>query len=152
MRVRLYAYKARRGLGGLSGVEAQLESLRSYAAQRGWDIVGEHFDCGPGNRPELVRLLKLAVAEPFDALLVEGTWRLSRDIARMYSIVRWLAEAEIEVRTPTGRFPGGKDLAANYFFSQWDALVIPQSTVRKRRPAARLASDIHDAHRGVKKI
>ena len=59
--------------------ELQLSTLRSHAANRGWEIVQEYVDVGISGakekRPALDRLLKDAWAGKFQAVLV---WRFDR--------------------------------------------------------------------------
>ncbi|MBA1140699.1 recombinase family protein [Mesorhizobium neociceri] len=86
-------------------VDAQLERLRRYARDHGWEIVGETREPATSgiapNRPGLASLLKIADSHPkrFDILLVESLSRLSRDGAALESITRRLKLAGIEVCT-----------------------------------------------------
>jgi DNA invertase Pin-like site-specific DNA recombinase len=50
----------------------QLEALRSYAVQRGWEITAEIRDVGSGSieRPRREQLLKAARRREIDAVLV----------------------------------------------------------------------------------
>ena len=59
--------------------EMQLQELRHYAAQRGWQVFDEYVDTGwsgaKASRPQLDRLMQDARARRFDAVLV---WKLDR--------------------------------------------------------------------------
>lgn len=84
-------------------VDAQLDTLRRYASDQGWEIVGETRDPGVSgsaqNRPGLVSLMEIAAFRPkqFDILLVESLSRLSRDAATVAAIQRRLKHVGIEL-------------------------------------------------------
>ena len=75
MRIALYARVSTTD----QSCEMQLQELRQYAAQRGWELVGEYVDAGwsgaKASRPELDRLMRDARQRRFDAVLV---WKLDR--------------------------------------------------------------------------
>ena len=62
--------------------ETQLHELRTFAAQRGLQIVGEYTDHGfsgiRARRPELDRMMEAARRHRFDVLLVWSCDRLAR--------------------------------------------------------------------------
>ena len=75
MRIALYARVSTTD----QSCEMQLQELRHYAAQRGWQVFGEYVDTGwsgaGASRPELDRLMQDARTRRFDAVLV---WKLDR--------------------------------------------------------------------------
>ena len=96
--------------------EMQLNSLREYAAARGWQIVGEFIDEGVSgsreSRPALNRLMADAKQRKFDCLLV---WKLDRFARSLKHLVCALDEFNslgvafvslrdnLDLSTPAGR-------------------------------------------------
>lgn len=91
--------------------DAQLNRLKQYASDRGWEIAGETREQGvSGNargRLGLASLMKIVRLrpKPFDILLIESRSRLSRDQVALAGIIRNLEQAGIEVRTTDASFP-----------------------------------------------
>jgi len=104
MRAWLYARTAKEAQNewGMK-VDAQLERLRQYAREQGWQIVGETREPATSgitqSRPGLASLLAIADSHrrQFDVLLVESSSRLSRDKVGLEIIVRRLNRAGIDV-------------------------------------------------------
>jgi len=71
-------------------IEAQLNEMRAYAAQRGWKVVAEFVDAGISgstmDRPGLRALLEAAQAHQFDVVLVHELSRLSRSVFDTFEI------------------------------------------------------------------
>src|SRR6266851_3741674 len=81
-----------------ASIDDQLLACRRYAAQQGWQVLGEHeyvdealSGVGVEHRPAYRRLLAALVgAPPFQVLLVDDLSRLSRDAAEILRLVRLL--------------------------------------------------------------
>lgn len=132
-----------RASGG-AGVDAQLERLRRYASDQGWEIVGENSDRAAsrdaGGRPGLVHLLEIADSLPkqFDILLVECPSRLSRDVVELTHIRRRLELAGIELRTMNEPHCQASGTLAQRISSLFDVYsnLARSEAVRNRRLAA----------------
>jgi site-specific DNA recombinase len=88
-------------------IEAQLNEMRAYAAQRGWKVVAEFVDAGISgstmDRPGLRALLEAAQAHQFDVVLVHELSRLSRSVFDTFEIFDQLGRAQVgfaSVREP----------------------------------------------------
>ena len=88
-------------------IEAQLNEMRAYAAQRGWRVVAEFVDAGISGstmeRPGLRALLEAAQAHQFDVVLVHELSRLSRSVFDTFEIFEQLGRAQVgfaSVREP----------------------------------------------------
>jgi site-specific DNA recombinase len=88
-------------------IEAQLNEMRAYAAQRGWRVVAEFVDAGISGstmeRPGLRALLEAAQAHQFDVVLVHELSRLSRSVFDTFEIFDQLGQAQVgfaSVREP----------------------------------------------------
>jgi len=81
-----------------ASIDDQLLACRRYAAQQGWQVLGEHeyvdealSGVGVEHRPAYRRLLTaLGGTPPFQVLLVDDLSRLSRDAAEILRLVRLL--------------------------------------------------------------
>jgi putative DNA-invertase from lambdoid prophage Rac len=95
---------------------AQLEELRKVARQRGWDVVGEHYDVTSGtkaNRPGLDYLLGRCRLGDADILAATATDRLARSTKNLIDLVDQLdsfgvklactREGAVDATTPQGR-------------------------------------------------
>jgi site-specific DNA recombinase len=99
-------------------IEAQLNEMRAYAAQRGWKVVAEFVDAGISGstmeRPGLRALLEAAQARQFDVVLVHELSRLSRSVFDTFEIFDQLGRAQVgfasvreqqfDLSQPHGRF------------------------------------------------
>jgi site-specific DNA recombinase len=99
-------------------IEAQLNEMRAYAAQRGWKVVAEFVDAGISgstmDRPGLRALLEAAQARQFDVVLVHELSRLSRSVFDTFEIFEQLGRAQVgfasvreqqfDLSQPHGRF------------------------------------------------
>ena len=99
-------------------IEAQLNEMRAYAAQRGWRVVAEFVDAGISgstmDRPGLRALLEAAQAHQFDVVLVHELSRLSRSVFDTFEIFEQLGRAQVgfasvreqqfDLSQPHGRF------------------------------------------------
>jgi site-specific DNA recombinase len=99
-------------------IEAQLNEMRAYAAQRGWKVVAEFVDAGISgstmDRPGLRALLEAAQARQFDVVLVHELSRLSRSVFDTFEIFEQLGRAQVgfasvreqqfDLLQPHGRF------------------------------------------------
>ena len=99
-------------------IEAQLNEMRAYAAQRGWRVVAEFVDAGISGstmeRPGLRALLEAAQAHQFDVVLVHELSRLSRSVFDTFEIFDQLGRAQVgfasvreqqfDLSQPHGRF------------------------------------------------
>lgn len=96
----------------------QLEALRSYAVQRGWEITAEIRDVGSGSieRPRREQLLKAARRREIDAVLVWRLDRWGRSVADLVLTLKELNELGVgfvsltealDLTTPTGRAMAG---------------------------------------------
>jgi site-specific DNA recombinase len=99
-------------------IEAQLNEMRAYAAQRGWKVVAEFVDAGISgstmDRPGLRALLEAAQAHQFDVVLVHELSRLSRSVFDTFEIFDQLGRAQVgfasvreqqfDLLQPHGRF------------------------------------------------
>ncbi len=96
----------------------QLEALRSYAVQRGWEIAAEIRDVGSGSieRPRREQLLKAARRREIDAVLVWRLDRWGRSVADLVLTLKELNELGVgfvsltealDLTTPTGRAMAG---------------------------------------------
>ena len=74
--------------------EVQLNDLRPFVEQRGWELTGEYVDRCTGSkesRPELNRLMADAKQRKFDVIVV---WKLDRFARSLKHLVVALAEFE----------------------------------------------------------
>jgi site-specific DNA recombinase len=86
-------------------IEQQIRKCREYADRNGWRVLSEHvysdeaISGASDDRPALLRLLRAASEKPrpFDAVLVDDTSRLSRDLAHSLEIVKQMKFAGIRV-------------------------------------------------------
>ena len=96
----------------------QLESMRSYAAQRGWTVVTETQDIGSGSvqRPKRELLMKAARRREIDIILVWRLDRWGRSVADLALTLKELNElgvafvsltAALDLTTPSGRAMAG---------------------------------------------
>ena len=96
----------------------QLEALRAYATQRGWEISTEIQDVGSGSieRPKREQLLKAARRREIDAVLVWRLDRWGRSVADLVLTLKELNELGVgfvsltealDLTTPTGRAMAG---------------------------------------------
>jgi len=79
-------------------LEAQLNEMREYAANKGWTIVGEFVETASGtrrDRPQLESILALARSRSFDILLVHELSRLSRSVYHTLDIFDILGKQDI---------------------------------------------------------
>lgn len=96
--------------------EMQLHELRQFAAQRGFEIVGEYSDHGisgtKARRPALDRMLKEAHRHRFDVVLVWSCDRLARSTKHFLQVldelndlgIQFLSQREaIDTDGPLGR-------------------------------------------------
>ena len=96
--------------------DCQLSPLRSYAAARGLEIVGEYVDHGisgaKARRPALDRLLADARRRRFDAIAIVKLDRLARSVHHLTSMGQELAalgvdlivlDQAIDTSTPAGK-------------------------------------------------
>ncbi len=77
----LYARVSTKKQADAKNLERQLERLRVYARERGYQVAGEHTDVASGlnqNRRGLERVLKAAERGEFKKLLIEYPDRLAR--------------------------------------------------------------------------
>jgi DNA invertase Pin-like site-specific DNA recombinase len=98
--------------------EVQLDQLRRFCAEAGWEITGEYVDKAPATdfvgRKDWTRLMKDASLRKFNVLLV---WRLDRafrsvidganiiEILKSYGVgFRSYSESMIDTTTPMGQF------------------------------------------------
>jgi DNA invertase Pin-like site-specific DNA recombinase len=114
LRVALYARVSTRKHG--QNPELQLNELREYAAQRGWQVIGEFVDVGQSGtkerRPQLDEMMKLAKARKLDVIAV---WKLDRFGRSLRHLVNALGELEavgvsfvslrdsLDLSTPAGK-------------------------------------------------
>lgn len=98
-------------------IEAQLNEMRAFAAQRGWVVVAEYVDAGISGstleRPGLQVALEAAEAHAYDILLVHELSRLSRSVFDTFAIFDRLGKAgvgfasvrepQFDLSTPQGR-------------------------------------------------
>jgi len=114
MRVAIYARVSTKDKG--QDCDLQLRELRAYAAQRGWEIIGEYVDKGVSgskdSRPQLDRLMLYAKQRKLDTILV---WRLDRFGRSLKHLVTAIADLEavgcafvslkdgFDLTTPSGR-------------------------------------------------
>jgi DNA invertase Pin-like site-specific DNA recombinase len=96
----------------------QLDSMRSYAAQRGWKIVSEIQEVGSGavQRPKRELLMKSARRRETDIILVWRLDRWGRSVADLAITLKELNELGVafvsltealDLTTPTGRAMAG---------------------------------------------
>lgn len=96
----------------------QLDALRFYAGQRGWEIVSEVRDIGSGSiaRPRREELMKAARRREIDAVLVWRLDRWGRSVADLVLTLKELNELGVgfvsltealDLTTPTGRAMAG---------------------------------------------
>lgn len=84
-------------------VDAQLDRLRQYATEQGWEIAGETRDpeMSGGGRHELdlVSLIEITYSHPrpFDILLMEPCSRVSKVVAPIFAVPRCNSSAGTEV-------------------------------------------------------
>ncbi len=80
--------------------ELQLSTLRSHAANRGWEIVQEYVDVGISGakekRPALDRLLKDAWAGKFQAVLVWRFDRFARSVEHLIKALQKFGSLKID--------------------------------------------------------
>jgi len=93
LRAALYARVSTVGHGQDAGL--QLDELRQVAAQRGWDVRGEHVDEGVSgvkdSRPALDQVLADARAGKLDVIAVWRLDRLGRDLRHLLAVCEDLA-------------------------------------------------------------
>ena len=112
------ALYARVSTSGQQSVPAQLEALREYAAQRGWDIVQEVAEVGSGAkaRPQRETLLKAAMRREIDVIAVVQLARWGRSLPDLVTTLQELSELgvafvslgdSLDFSTPAGRALAG---------------------------------------------
>jgi site-specific DNA recombinase len=93
-----------------SGIESQLADCRRYAAERGYQVVGEvnetpdRATSGADWLPELDRVLKLAQGGGFEVLVVREIDRLARNRFKQMAIEIQLEECGARVEYVIGQF------------------------------------------------
>lgn len=89
----------------------QLESCRSYAQKRGWNIIDGLAEQGAGSDssrlPQLDRMLEMARAGAFDVLVVREPNRLSRDLLRLLAITGELERVCVRILYTLDGFRSG---------------------------------------------
>lgn len=113
-RVAIYARVSTRHKG--QEVETQLQALRSYASNRGFEIHAEYVDIGHSGatdrRPQLDRLMKDVKTRSFDALLVYKLDRFARSTKHLVTAlddfrslgIDFMSTVEgMDTSTPTGK-------------------------------------------------
>ncbi|HUQ94593.1 MAG TPA: recombinase family protein [Bryobacteraceae bacterium] len=96
----------------------QLETMRTYAGQRGWTVITEIQDVGSGSieRPRRELLMKAARRREIDAVLVWRLDRWGRSVADLVLTLKELNELSVgfvsltealDLTTPTGRAMAG---------------------------------------------
>jgi len=75
--------------------ENQLIRLRSYAAERGWEVYGEYVDRASGaddNRPELERMMNDARARYVGVILTTKIDRIARSARNLLNLLKQLED------------------------------------------------------------
>ena len=124
------AWQVSRGLS----IPAQLDEIRSYAREYGFEIVEEFVEQssardGNASRPEFSRMLTAALGDPaVGAILVHDSSRFSRDSLRGRLLVRELRQAGVDVvfigeprvdpETPFGVYVEALNFAKNEAYSR----------------------------------
>jgi DNA invertase Pin-like site-specific DNA recombinase len=96
----------------------QLDSMRAYAAQRGWNVVSEIQEVGSGSvqRPRREQVIKAARRRETDIILVWRLDRWGRSVADLAVTLKELNELGVafvsltealDLTTPTGRAMAG---------------------------------------------
>lgn len=98
-------------------LDAQLDTLRSYASARGLEVVAEHVDHGvsgvKARRPALDRLVAQARRRAFDVVVCTKLDRLARSVRHLVNVTAELEalgvdlvvlDQAIDTSTPAGRF------------------------------------------------
>ncbi len=82
MKVALYARVSTEEQAEKYSLNAQLEAMRQYAKEQGWEVVEEYIDPGysgrSDKRPAFRRLIRDALAGKFEAILVHALDRFAR--------------------------------------------------------------------------
>ena len=124
------AWQISRGLS----IAAQLDEIRSYAREHGFEIVEEFVEQSSGrdgnaSRPEFSRMLTAALGDPaIGAILVHDSSRFSRDSLRGRLLVRELRQTGVDVifireprvdpETPFGVYVEALSFAKNEAYSR----------------------------------
>ena len=90
------------------GIEAQEAKVRSFILEKGWELVGEHYERGVSGmlpldqRPELCAAVAAATTFKADAFVVNAISRLSRDPLLLMTIERTLLRAGVRIVSASG--------------------------------------------------
>lgn len=119
MRVALYARVSTEEQSN----DAQLGSLREFAKNRGFEVVGEYADVTSGSkssRPQLDLLMKDLFNKEFEALVVWKLDRLGRSLQHLVTIVNHMKSYNVELIVVTQQIDtttSGGRLVFNIFAS-----------------------------------
>ena len=130
-----------------SSIDAQLIDGRKYAAEKGYDVVGEFVETpdrqtsGADWLPEIDKVTKLAQAGGFDVLIVHKVDRLARNRFKQMSIENTLEYVDARVEYVKGQYadtPEGRLLKGMVSeFAEYEREII---TERMKRGKCRAAS------------
>ena len=144
MRAIIYARVSTDEQGDNFSLPSQINACRTYATERGMQVVAELQDVQSGavlERPGLARARELARQRQIDAVIVYSLDRLSRNVAHTLLLRDELTEAGVTLHTctrgqasdtPEGRMFDTLESA----FAEYERLKIRERTIRGKRQKA----------------
>jgi len=144
MRAIIYARVSTDEQGDNFSLPSQIDACRTYATERGMQVVAELQDVQSGavlERPGLARARELARQRQIDAVIVYSLDRLSRNVAHTLLLRDELTEAGVTLHTctrgqasdtPEGRMFDTLESA----FAEYERLKIRERTIRGKRQKA----------------
>lgn len=133
-------------------LESQLEMCRTYAANKGWEIIVELAEDGQGGGgasdylPQLKKALELASKDSYDFLVVRTIDRLSRDRRKLAMIEGELKRYGVKVVCVWGEYPefpeGYLHKAVKAVIARHERIKITERMLRGRQCKAKRGSII----------
>lgn len=102
-RVWLYS-RAANGGNSAELLEAQEHSMKQYAREHGFEVVGDSSDVGNGltmDRPGLLNVRAAVMEKRVDVLLIRNISRLGRDVGQVIRYWKFLRDHGVRVFTVT---------------------------------------------------
>ena len=112
----------------------QLETMREYAAKRGWTVKHEIEEIGSGakTRPKREELLKLARQRKVDVIIVWRLDRWGRSLADLIVSLKELTEIGVGFVSLTGDFrPNPRKVSISLFIIYWIFSLLRSNTDKR---------------------
>lgn len=157
MNVALYARVSTPHQQHESTIASQLQALKHYIQQQGWDLLPAHEYLDEGisgarlDRPALDRLRDTAQLGEFDAVVVVSPDRLARHYAHQWLLIEELEKLQVRLiflQNPFGDSPQGKLLIQMQgMLAEYERSQILERTRRGRLEKARRGAYLPWAYR-----